>query len=103
MSPEKESTPEYPYPCPGCRTNLEQPGAVVAWIVYPERLVGHIEPGEDDGVNLALDKVELNPVPSLQCADCGEDLKDLVVEEMYLGIECEIEEDNEAEEDDKRE
>ena len=109
MSPENEPTEEpiseYPYTCPECNADLGQPGAVIAWIIYPERLVGHIEVGESEYTNggeaikLALDKVEYNPSPSLQCADCGYDLENLLVEEIFLDPECEIEEDAKPEEE----
>ena len=102
---EKEPTLKYPYSCPSCGADLERRGAIIAWIESPERLVGHIEPGEEHGVGLALDKIEYNPQPQLQCADCGEHLEEkrFPIEDIYLGVECEIEDSDEGKDNSQKE
>jgi hypothetical protein len=105
MSPEKgpikEPISDYPYKCPECKTDLGQPGSVIAWTYYPERTAGHIEAGEyesndnkKESVKFAVDKLGSEHQQELQCADCSHILDKLVVEEMFLDPECEDDEED---------
>ncbi|MFI5241315.1 MAG: hypothetical protein ACHQUA_02665 [Microgenomates group bacterium] len=77
--PEKE----FPCECPSCGVDLQEPGNILVWFELPGRMVGHLEPGEDGKVNLAIDKLRGNPEPILQCGECGEDLN-FEVDDLYL-------------------
>jgi hypothetical protein len=93
-SQETEPVPENPYSCPGCGADLHERGAVLAWIDYPDEMVGHIEPGEEEGINVVIDSVESLPI-RLLCEDCGEELEGLHIEDWYLGHECVIKSESE--------
>tara|TARA_Y100000310_G_scaffold308512_1_gene351678 strand:- start:134 stop:448 length:315 start_codon:yes stop_codon:yes gene_type:complete len=98
MEHEKLEFAEFPFQCPDCRQNLEGLGAVIGWEIVPEKMVGHVEPGEDDGVVLVLDMIKRGDLEiQLQCANCGEEL-DLKVRDLDLAPEY-LEESDDPEED----
>lgn len=86
--------PEYPYACPDCGNNLEEPGMVYAEVDLPEEVIGHVDPRDDGKLDFVTDLL-LEPAKLiLACAGCGCILSKIEkqIEDVYLGDECEVEE-----------